>query len=227
MNRVILVIVSMLISASTFAQIDGNYNYTIGIKGYNIIQLPKILQQTNTDDYTTMWLNSGMIKLNDNQIAFRIGGHYYYKRNLTFDNQCETCETAKGNLSDFSIKIGFEKNFNYSVIQPYFGFDIGFRATNFKGDLHAKSASSPNVSYAANSSKNGATFSPVLGIKVNALKNLSFFAESTMDFFYAYERQETVLNDATNTRTFAKYNKLETLLNPVSVGVQFHLVGKN
>lgn len=227
MNRVILVIVSLFISVSTFAQIDGNYNYSIGIKGYSLVQIPKILQQNNTDDYTTMWLNGGMIKLNDNQIAFRIGGHYYYKRNLTFDNQCETCETAKGNFSDFSIKLGFEKNFNYSVVQPYFGFDIGFRASNFKGDIHSKSTSSPTNGYAANSSKNGATFSPVLGIKVNALKNLSIFAESTLDFFYAYERQETVLNDAAKTRTFAKYNKLETLLNPVSVGIQFHLVGKN
>ncbi|WP_343533781.1 hypothetical protein [Pedobacter sp.] len=227
MNRVILVIVSLLISASAFAQIDGNYNYSIGIKGYNIVQMPKILQQTNTDDYTTMWLNSGMIKINDNQMAFRISGHYYYKRDLTFDNQCETCETAKGNFSDFSIKVGFEKNFNYSVIQPYFGFDIGFRASHFKGDIENKNSSNLKVSYAANSNKNGATFSPVLGVKVNALKNLSFFAESTMDFFYAYERQETVLNDANNTRTFAKYNKLETLLNPVSIGIQFHLVGKN
>ncbi|GAB1463803.1 hypothetical protein [Pedobacter sp.] len=226
MKRFIIGIL-ILISAKTFAQVDGNYNYSIGIKAFNLMQMPKILQQANTDDNIKSWVNGGIIRFNDNQIAFRISGYYLYKRDFTFNNQCDNCETAKGSLNDYAIKFGFEKNFNYSVIQPYFAADFGFRSNSFQGNLQAKNPALLNSSYAANTSKNGGTFSPLLGLKFNVLNQVSLFAESSIEFYYSYERQETVMNDLSNTRTFARYNKLETFLNPISIGIQFHLVGKN
>ncbi len=226
MKRFIIGIL-ILISAKSFAQVDGNYNYSIGIKAFNLMQMPKILQQANTDDNIKSWVNGGIIRFNDNQMAFRISGYYLYKRDFTFNNQCDNCETAKGSLSDYAIKFGFEKNFNYAVIQPYFAADFGFRSHSFKGNLQAKNPALLNSSYAANTSKNGGIFSPVLGLKFNVLNQVSLFAESSIEFYYSYERQETVMNDLSNTRTFARYNKLETFLNPISIGIQFHLVGKN
>jgi hypothetical protein len=227
MNRILLIAVSLFISASSFAQVDGNYNYSIGIKAYSIMQMPKILQQTNPDDYSKTWLNGGIIRFNDNQMAFRISGHYLYKRDLTFSNQCDNCESAKGSLTDYAIKLGFEKNFNYSILQPYFAADFGFRFNSFRGSVESQNAASFKAPYTAIASKNGGVFSPTIGLKINVAKQVSIFAESSIEFYYAYERQETILNDAANTRTFAKYNKLESLLNPISVGIQFHLVGKN
>lgn len=227
MNRFLLVIAIILVSTGAFAQVDGNYNYSIGIKGYSLMQLPKIAQQTNTDDFSSVWLSGGMLKLNDNQMAFRISGHYLYKRDYSFRNQCENCESALGNLNDFSVKLGFEKNFNYSIIQPYFAADFGFRSTSFKGTVKQNNTNSSKPPYSLITSKNGGTVTPVLGLKINVTKQLSLFTESSLDFFYFYERQETVLGDAAETRTFAKYNKFEALLNPVSVGLQLHLVRKN
>lgn len=227
MNRIILVFTFLLTSISAFAQVDGNYNYSLGVKGYSLMQLPKILQQTNTDDYTSMWLNGGIIKINDNQMAFRISGHYYSNKDFKFNNQCDNCENATGNLNDYSIKLGFEKNFNYSIVQPYFGADFGFRSNNFKGDIARFNTASLNSPYTTVASKNGGTLTPILGLKINVAKQVSIFAESSIDFYYSYERQETVQNDANSTRTFAKYSKFESLLNPVSVGLQIHLVGKN
>lgn len=227
MNRIILVFTFLLTSISAFAQVDGNYNYSLGVKGYSMMQLPKILQQTNNDAYTNMWLNGGIIKINDNQMAFRISGHYYSNKDFKFNNQCDNCENATGNLNDYSIKLGFEKNFNYSVVQPYFGADFGFRSNNFKGDITRLNTASLNSPYTAVASKNGGTLTPILGLKINVAKQVSIFAESSIDFYYSYERQETVQNDANSTRTFAKYSKFESLLNPVSVGLQIHLVGKN
>lgn len=227
MNKILLIAVSLFISASSFAQVDGNYNYSIGVKGYSIMQMPKILQQTNTEDYNDMWLNGGIIRFNDNQMAFRVSGHYLYKRDLSFKNQCENCETANGNLTDYAFKIGFEKNFNYAVLQPYFAADFGFRSNSFRGNVTSQNVASMKAPYTAIASKNGGTFSPTIGLKVNVAKQVSIFAESSIEFYYSYERQETVLNDAANTRTFAKYTKLESLLNPVSIGIQFHLVGRD
>ncbi|RYF19844.1 MAG: hypothetical protein EOO42_13615 [Flavobacteriales bacterium] len=227
MNRLLFAI-SLLISASAFAQTDGNYNYSVGIKGYSLMQMPKILQQSNANSYTDVWLHGGMIKFNDNQIAFRISGHYFEKKNFSFANQCDNCETASGNLTDYTVKLGFEKNFNYAVVQPYFAADFGYRASNFKGKVSSlNTTSSLSAPYNAITSKSGGTFSPTLGLKINVHNRVSLFAESSIEFYYAYERQETILDDAANTRTFAKYNKMETLLNPVSLGIQFHLVGKN
>lgn len=222
-----LIGILILISAKSFAQVDGNYNYSIGIKAFNLMQMPKILQQVNADDNIKSWANGGIIRFNDNQMAFRISGYYLYKRDVTFNNQCDNCETANGNLSDYAIKLGFEKNFNYAVIQPYFAADFGFRAHSFRGSLQAKNPARLSGPYAATTSKNGGTFSPLLGLKFNILNQVSLFAESSIEFYYAYERQETVINDSQNSRTFAKYNRLETFLNPISIGIQFHLVGKN
>lgn len=215
----------LFVGSQTFAQVDGNYNYSVGLKAYNLMQLPKILQQSNTEDYKGSLVNGGIIRFNDNQMAFRISGHYLSDKTYTFSNKCDNCETAQGTLTDWAIKLGFEKNFNYSVLQPYFAFDVGFRANNFNGDIYPKNNTSAN--YGAIAGKNGLTLSPTIGLKFNIARQISLFAESNVDFYFTYERQETIANDAAHTRTFAKYNKFEGLLNPVSAGIQIHLVGKN
>ncbi|SOD18962.1 hypothetical protein [Pedobacter xixiisoli] len=227
MKKIIFAIALLLVTSSSFAQLDGSYNYSIGVKAYSIMQMPKVLQQTSNGNYVDAFLNGGMIKFNDNQIAIRVSGHYLYKRDLTFRNQCDNCENAVGNMTDYSIKLGFEKNFNYSTIQPYFAADFGFRSNSFNGTVNQLNPATIKTTYAAITSKNGAVATPTFGLKVNLSKQISFFAESSLDLFYSYERQETVLNDPANTRTFAKYNKFETLLNPVSVGLQIQLLGKN
>lgn len=72
-------------------------------------------------------------------------------------------------------------------------------------------------------SKTGFTASPVIGVKINPLPMVSIFAESNLEFFYSYEKQETVAQDINNTRTSNTYYKSEYLLNPVSIGIQVHL----
>lgn len=227
MKKIIFVITLLFIASSGFAQTEGSYNYSIGVRGFSMMQMPKVLQQTNTDNYVDAWLKGGMIKFNDNQMAVRISGYYLYKRDFKFNNQCDNCESALGNMTDYSVKLGFEKNFNYSVIQPYFAADFGFRSNSFKGEITQLNPATMKTSYTAITSKNGGVVTPSLGLKINVAKQISFFAETGIDFLYSYERQETILNDPMNTRTFAKYNKFETLLNPVSVGLQIHFARKN
>ena len=217
----------LFISIQSFAQVDGNYNYSIGVRAFNMMQLPKILQQSNTEDYTSSSLNCGIIRFNDNQISFRISGNYLKKKDYTFTNKCDNCETATGALTDYAIKVGFEKNFNYSIVQPYFALDLGFRANSFNGNMTSQNSPTTTPPYAVLASKNGLVIAPVLGVKVNIIKQLSLYVESNIDFMYSYERQETILNDAAHTRTFNKYNKFEGLVQPISLGLQLHLVGKN
>lgn len=226
MKKLLLSIFTIFIFQSAFSQSDGNYNYTLGIRAYSSMQLPKILNQVNTQDIQNAYFNGLLVKFNDNQISYRLSGNYF-RKDISFANQCNTCEIATGTVTDYSFKIGFEKNINYAKIQPYFGADIGFRTNQYEGEIRTNNPISNQQPYNVDTDKNGFVMMPLVGIKINPVKNVSFFAESSIDFLYSYERQETIQRDANNTRTFAKYNKWEFLLNPVSIGIQVHLIDRN
>lgn len=225
MRRLALFIICSLISLTAFSQNEGNYNYSIGVRGYSYIQMPKILHQTNSQSYTHTYLNGVMMKFNDNQISIRLNGNYF-KKNIEFNNQCNTCEIAAGNVTDFALTVGFEKNLNYAIIQPYFGADMGFKANRFTGEVRSVNTTTA-LPYSVDADKNGFVLAPLLGLKVTPVKQITFFAETSLNFYYSYERQESIQQNPQNTRSFVKYNKWEFLLNPISVGVQIQLISRN
>ncbi|RZK74414.1 MAG: hypothetical protein EOO92_17190 [Pedobacter sp.] len=233
MKRNLLILSLSLISIAGFSQTTGNYNYTLAARAYTLMQMPKVLNESDSYKLINAPLNGFMFKFNDNQISYRINGTYYNK-SKSFYNNCENCEVADGDMIDYSIKVGFEKNFNYSRIQPYFGVDLGYRSNSFEGFLNNRNELKANANAAAmntlasqkvEATKTGMIVSPVFGFKVNIIEQVSFFAEASVDYFYSYERQEMVTQDVSNTRTLNKYNKSEFLFNPVSLGVQIHIGG--
>jgi len=226
MKKLLFSIFCLFISYSAFSQFDGNYNYTIGVRGYSSMQMPKILNQTNSQSYTDTYFNGALVKFNDNQISIRLSGNYF-RKDISFYNECESCEIAKGTVSDFSFKVGFEKSLNYAIVQPYFGSDIGYRANRFTGEVKTANPKNMNTPYNVDAEKNGFIITPLIGIRVNPIKQVSFFAETSLDFYYSYEKQDKIQQDAANTNSIAKYNKWEFLLNPISIGVQVNLVSKN
>lgn len=218
---------SLLLCNAAFSQISGDYNYSLAVRGYSIMQMPKILNQKKNEEFKDVSFNGGMIKFNDNQISYRLGGSYI-KRDVKVINNCASCEEANGKMKDFNFTIGFEKSLNFSRIQPYFGVDIGYRQNVFNGTMVSKNAlaskaDSLTLGKGVEASKNGFTVAPLIGIKINPLPQVTLFAESSIQWFYSYERQETVAQDFNNTRTFNKYNKSEYLLNAVSVGIQWNI----
>ncbi|MET3112912.1 hypothetical protein AAKU52_000631 [Pedobacter sp. CG_S7] len=231
MRKLLLAFTFSLLSTCAFSQMNGDFNYSIGVRGYNYMQMPKILNQTNSDKYITTYFNSYLVKFNDNQFSYRLNGSYV-KKNLSFANNCENCELVDGVMKDFSFKVGFEKNFNYAVIQPYFAFDLGYRTNKFEGistNINAQRIimDMPQSQNSIIATKEGFTISPVFGVKFNPVKQISVFAESNLEFFYSYERQENVSQDVSNTRTLSKFHKTEYLINPVSIGIQVHFGNKN
>lgn len=222
MKKLLLGIFCLIFSFTAFAQVDENYS--IGLRAFSIVQMPKILNQTNSQSYTNTFFNGVLVKFNDNQISYRLNANYN-RKDISFTNQCESCEIATGTRTDYSFGVGFEKSISYAKIQPYFGSEIGFRATNFNGDV--KGIKNNATAYQVDTDKKGLLLTPLLGLKVTPIKHISFFAETSLNFFYAYERQELIQLDAANTRSFSNYTKWEFLLNPVSLGIQIHLVNKN
>jgi hypothetical protein len=226
MKKTLLLIVFLFTTVAAFSQINGDYNYSISVKGYSAMQMPKIFNESNSDKFTDAYFNGLMVKFNDNQINYRLGGTFYNKSKKFF-NECETCEEANGKLLDYSLKLGFEKNFNYSRIQPYFGFDIGYRYSRFRGSLEnrneLRAMSMDAVAENLESTKSGILASPVLGVKINPIPEISIFIEGNLDLFYSFEKQKTIWQDISNTQTVNNDRKTEFLLNPFSVGIQIHL----
>jgi len=221
-----LLLTGLLLSGYSYAQVNGNYNYSLALRGFSILQAPKIFNQ-NSETYVNNTITGGMIKFNDNQVSYRVSGNYL-KKSLSFNNTCMNCELAHGRVKDYAFKIGMEKNFNYARIQPYFAIDIGYRFNQFKGLLNTVNYQQSITSvHALEDTKSGGTASSVIGFKINPVNQVSLFIESGIEFYYAYIRQETTSQDASAIRSQNKFNRGEFLLNPISAGIQIHLGNKN
>lgn len=226
MRLILLSVLCLFVPLVTFTQTTGNYNYSVASKGYSVMQMPKMLKQ-DAQHYLSTYVTGGMIKLNDNQINYRISGSYFNKA-MDFDKNCRNCDIASGSITDYTFKLGFEKNFNYSHIQPYFAIDAGYRYNGFKGT--ATTINNQRAVLAANDvrdTKDGFTISPVIGIKINIINQVSLFAESGLEFFNEYVRQEKVSQDDLTISSENRFTRGEFLINPIAVGIQIHLGNRN
>jgi hypothetical protein len=220
------IILCMVLYAKAYSQTNGNYNYSIAGRGFSIMQVPKILNQDG-QHYLNTYVNGGMIKFNDNQISYRFSGGYF-RQDLEVSKDCINCDIFDGKVTDYAFKIGFEKNFNYARIQPYIAFDLGYRYNGYEGTMHTlnnlRSTTAINV---LEDIKSGLTAAPVLGLKLNVFPQLTLFAESSFELYYAYVRQQTVSQDNQAIKFKNTFNRGEFLINPLSLGLQVHLGNKN
>lgn len=220
------IILCMMLYAKAYSQTNGNYNYSIAGRGFSIMQMPKILNQ-DSQYYLNTYVNGGLVKFNDNQISYRLSGGWFEKA-MDISQSCINCDLFNGKFRDYSFKVGFEKNFNYARIQPYFAFDLGYRYNGYKGTMNT--INNLHVTTAVNileDVKDGFTAAPILGLKMNLMPELTLFAESSFEFYYAYVRQQTVSQDDQAIKFKNTFNRGEFLINPVSVGIQVHLGNKN
>ena len=219
MKKLHILLILVLSAVAATAQVQNNHGYSFGVRIVNSTQMPKLLNQTHSQDYLTTYFDKVFVKFNDNQISYRVSGNYN-SDNITFKNQCETCEEANGQRTDYGFRVGFEKNLNYAILQPYFGFDLGYRSNNFDGTVKSIQPGSSAVPYTINSSKAGFTISPLLGLKFNVTKQFTIYAEGNMDFYYSYERRETVNQTPGSPTTLNRFTRGEYILNPIAAGVQ-------
>lgn len=205
-------------SINAFSQLNGNYNYSLSLTGFSNMQNPKIFNQDD-QKYINSYANGIMLKLNDNQINYRIGAGFLQK-NVAYSANCINCDIANGKITDYTFKIGFEKNLSYGWLQPYFAFDLGYRYNRFKGIMNTiNSQQATSATYHAQDTKDGFTTTPILGVKLNPSEKFTFFAESGFQLFYAHGRQLTTSDNS--------YNKGQILINSVAVGIQAHFGNKN
>ena len=213
MKKLLTLCAILILSHCAYAQMDGSFNNSVGIQAFGVLQVPKLLNESSKDKYLNASVYGAMIKFNDNQISYRISGTYFNK-NITIND----VDVTTGKLKDYAFKVGFEKNFNYSRIQPYFLMDLGYRSDEFTGTINATTL--------ANLSKSGIIVAPGFGLKINALRALTFYAEGNLEFFY-FQAKDATSVPGSEVRTTDKYYKSQFLLNPVSAGIQFHFGSNN
>jgi hypothetical protein len=216
----LLVVPLILLSMTVIAQKNGDAKYSFGVSGYNYLEMPELLNQVKNHRYTESNFSSYIVKFNDNLFSYRLSGSYLHK-NTQFSNECESCELATGKVKDYSFKTGFEKNLIYGPVQPYLGFDLGYRSNEFDGYLAG--SDQRNVS----TRKRGFTLSPILGIKLNPIKEISIFAEGNLEYFYAWGKTDQDTQQDPAIHSGNRFQKGELLYNPISVGIQIHLGHKN
>jgi hypothetical protein len=218
MIRSLLSICLIFLCSVVYAQQDGDASHSIAIKAYNYSSLPKMLNQSENRRYISTGFNSLMVKFNNNLYSYRLSGSYYDK-SIEFSNNCDNCGLAAGKVKDYTFKAGFEKNFNYGPVQPYIGFDMGYRSNEFNGRINTADPQS----LVAGARKRGFTLSPLLGVKFSPVKLISLFAEGNAEYFYAWGKETTNLPGNSEGGNSHKFNKGEYLYNPISVGIQIHL----
>jgi hypothetical protein len=218
MIKRLLTITFVLISTLAFSQMNGDVGTTFGVRAYNYVGMPKMLHQTDKQNYLGSAFSSYLIKFNDNLFSYRLNGSYFDK-SFSFANNCADCAVANGKVKDYTFKAGFEKNFIYGPVQPYIAFDLGYRSNGFDRSISNLTAQDLLVA----SRKRGFTVTPSLGLKVNPIPEISIFAEGNIEYFYAWGKETSASLEDNSMRSATKFKDGEYLLNPISVGVQFHL----
>lgn len=204
------------------------YSYSLGIKAFSFEQFPKILNQTNSGDYVSSSFNGFIFKANDNQFSYRLLGNFYNKE-ISFKNVCEDCEQTSGKLTDYMVKTGFEKNLTNTILQPYIGFDIGFRRNVFKGQsVNAGPVAFLTEPYDINVEKNSAVAGPIIGLKLHIVNHFSVAAESAFDLMYSFERREINKQDSARTQELQKFKRWELLTRPLAIlSLQYNFAVSN
>jgi hypothetical protein len=195
--------------------IQNSFSYTVGLRVYAIEQYPKILSQTNSGVQHQSFINGALFKYNDNQISYRFSGSVN-RENVNFNNECDDCERTQGKLNDYQIRAGFEKSIVYTRIQPFFGAEIGYRNSAFKGNSKAAGSTYSVTPYDVVAEKSGVLIGPMVGLRFNVIDHVTISTEAAFDLFYSYEKQEKTFRDAGRTQTSQSYRRVEFLARPLA-----------
>src|SRR5690606_37007345 len=156
--------------------------YTIAVRAYAHEQFPQLLNQRSGQQYHSSYLNGLLFKINDNQISYRLQAAHF-RNDIAFDNECEGClPQVRGKLQNTAIKIGVEKNVNYSRVQPYFGGDLGFMIQQLR------TRDFGNTTVFAEDTKNALLFSPFVGAKVYVVPRVAVGVEANFNIAYTYQK---------------------------------------
>ncbi|SFC51817.1 hypothetical protein SAMN05421747_11343 [Parapedobacter composti] len=170
-----------------------DFGYTVAIRAYAYEQFPQLFNQSAEQPNRSSSFNGLLFKLNDNQISYRLQAAYFDDV-VSLDNACEGCPPSMtGQLKNTAIKVGMEKNVNYSRFQPYFGADLGFMVQRFNTEGHGPVIAEDN--------RNALLFSPFIGAKVYIVPRVAIGAEANVNIAFTHQKTSNYYSEALAART--------------------------
>ena len=164
---------------------NAEYLYTIGVKAYGYEQFPRIFNESSPQPLYSSVLNGLVLKINDNQLSYRLAGSYFKKDLSVTDSDCQSCNDATpGNFENTNLKIGVEKNLIYARLQPYIGADIGFIRQKFERHNTGAMANGEGLT----DEKTAGVISPFLGLKINIVPWLAIVGEANMNVAFGHQK---------------------------------------
>ncbi len=218
-KSLVLLIFICLVAFCASAQTNTGFNYNIGLSAFSFSQAPQVNFSQRSITEVRRYFPGIILKISDNQLAYRIGIDYHRNRNFNL-NQDDSV-SVHGAYTNYAFKLGFERDLSMTAFKPYYGVDAGFVHTDFLGSR----ARIPSASSMLKTEKNGLLLSPFVGIKYTIVPRLYISVEAAISFIYAYNRVETVTD---NINYVSHFNKGEFLLSPVSlVGLHYNFGSAN
>jgi len=222
MKKLFLLFITQFFVFIAFSQSQSDSNYSLGLKLFSIEEFPKFLNEVRTNPkFNTTSFNGLIFKVNDNQISYKFQVSNFKNNDYSFKNECVDCEVVTGKFTDLNLKIGFEKNLNYTRLQPFYGIDLGYKGTTFIGN--AKNTGTSAFLYHANIDKNGATVYPFVGLKFNIIKTFTISAESGIDFLFTSDKEIKSTNNNTvqSVNNFQRWQFVSKPLGMLSLQFNF------
>lgn len=213
----------LLIAAyfTPYAQSQSESSYSIGLKLLSIEEFPKLLNEVKDQRaYQILKPNGLVFKINDNQISYRFQIYSVNESKYSFKNECSTCEQVNGKYEELNFKIGFEKNFTYTKLQPFYGLDLGYKSVKFNGK--ATNTSTSAYLYDTNIYKYAAVISPFVGFKYSFVKMLTLSAEAGLDVLNTSDK-EIKSNSNNDVNASSRVNRWQIANKPLAMlSLQFN-----
>ncbi|TAF44392.1 MAG: hypothetical protein EAZ51_06030 [Sphingobacteriales bacterium] len=214
--RIILFVFILLYSLQGVAQSQSESNYSFGLNVISYGEVSKLLNEVRSaESYKSSKLNGFIAKFNDNQMSYRLIASRYFNKDYNFYNDCRECEYIRGKYTSYEIKLGFEKNILYAKLQPFYGFDLGYKSITFNGQATDFKTNNTIGNYQTEIQKKGSLFYPFIGLKYSPINQITFSIESGYNIFWSFEKQIKRYNDVDKTITKQNQTQWEFLNQPI------------
>ncbi|UKJ06633.1 hypothetical protein [Solitalea lacus] len=200
-----------LFSKPSEAQNISPYKYSFGLNlvSYNE-QIPVVGTDYNNNDYVASYANELIFKVRNNLFSFRLGARYNHFNDQNPTPDCATCASNTGKYQNLKVGLGFEREFLYTLVRPVIGLDLFYYRSDYKGQTLPSLGVESNYT----NNRNGAGFSPFIGIKFYPVDRVTIMASSSIESIWFHEKSETETNGIKYS-TPGHYS-FETYFNPIA-----------
>ncbi|MCO4292331.1 hypothetical protein NF867_05580 [Solitalea sp. MAHUQ-68] len=209
----IALLLLLSISFLTKAQEISPYKFSLGIKALSYTQrMPVPNSDYDNNDYVLNYPSALIFKVRSNLFLWRSTIEYNRFKDDNSNPECSTCPKTTGKYETFKVGGGFEKEFYYSNVRPVLGLDLFYYRSDYNGNL---SVGSSEETLQTNT-RNGAGFSPFVGIKIFPVDFIAITATTSFDGILYHEGiKSEMLSTGVKTTTPGKYH-YDTMFNPVA-----------